>query len=136
MKKLVRQQTALVPYQPAIIRVTQAEEPDLPIWGFFYTNLANDWEAAHPDWFKYDDDDDDDPYKHLRTDEAYAQRRRMWEAEARRLEAECWRRLGPGPKGWRIAGGRYEIGNLEPGIQVLRPERKKLGKSQKRLEAR
>lgn len=131
MKKLTQQQTALVPYQPTIIRVSQPEEPDLPIWGFFYTNLAADWTAAHPGWYETDDDFDD-PYEHLRTDEAYAERRQMWEAEAHRLEAECWRRLGPGPKGWRLVNGRYEIGNMKPDVvQVLRPERPKLSKSKR-----
>ena len=71
------------------------------------------------------DDSFGDPYEALRTADAYAARRDAWELESRRLEAEAWRRFGPGPKGWRIANGRYVIGNLEP-VQVLRPARKRL----------
>lgn len=134
MKQLVQQQTAIVPYRGAIQPAVVEEEPDTPLWVMFYVNLGQDFDEAYPDWYKYEDaDDDNDPYAELRTDEAWEQRRREWELEARRMEAECWQRLGPGPKGWRITNGRYEIGNLEetrlvrqppaqPLVHVLRPE--------------
>lgn len=120
MKQLTQQQTALVPYQGAIQRVDE----DTPLRVLFYSNLVQDWQDAHPGWFEQDDSFGD-PYEALRTADAYAARRAIWGAESRRLEAEAWRRLGPGPKGWRIANGRYVIGNLEP-VQVLRPARKRL----------
>lgn len=120
MKQLTQQQTALVPYQGAIQRVDE----DTPLRVLFYSNLVQDWHDAHPGWFEQDDSFGD-PYEALRTADAYAARRAIWGAESRRLEAEAWRRLGPAPKGWRIANGRYVIGNLEP-VQVLRPARKRL----------
>lgn len=135
MKQLTEQQTAIVLYRGAIQPANIEEEPDIPLSVLFYCNLVQDWEAEHPGWYT-EDDSFDDPYEALRTDEAYEERCAMWRAEAERMEADCWRRLGPGAKGWRLINGRYEIGNMGPGVQVLRPEHSKLPKSKRQLEGR